>query len=157
CGSYEAVKHIPSFANKIRFNPQSPLNEMGGIAAIHDSATNLGSSSHFCGASLISDRYLLTAAHCIVEGRSPVMVSLGREDLSKNPTPGINTYEIQNHYIQPSYGSGKYGYNDIAILKTKRKVLYNDKTWPFCLPDKNEVLDKNLPVLIGGWGQVDSC
>ncbi|CAL4164603.1 unnamed protein product [Meganyctiphanes norvegica] len=173
CGSYEAVKHIPSFTEKIRFNPRSPLKDMGGIvsirfnpplpteghgamAAVHFSATNLSSSSHFCGASLISDRYLLTAAHCIVNGRSPVMVSLGREDLNKDPTPGFNTYEIQNHIIHPSYGSGKYGYNDIAILQTKRKVLYKDTIWPFCLPENNEVLDNNLAVQIGGWGQVNS-
>ncbi|CAL4113058.1 unnamed protein product, partial [Meganyctiphanes norvegica] len=128
------------------------------MAALHNSATNFGSSSVTCGASLISDRYLLTAAHCFSESNRPVSISLGREDLGEHASPS-NIYGIKDVIIHPQYKSvtrGKQDYNDVAILKTDRKVLFSTKTWPFCLPDSsNMVLEDYESVEIAGWGHVN--
>ncbi|CAL4139131.1 unnamed protein product, partial [Meganyctiphanes norvegica] len=70
CGSFAQVSHLTSAlhggspGDRIVDNA-SPLKEIGGMAALHSSDRNFGSSTFKCGAVLISDRYLLTAAHCM--------------------------------------------------------------------------------------------
>ncbi|CAL4217977.1 unnamed protein product, partial [Meganyctiphanes norvegica] len=120
---------------------------------------NLRFSTHICGASLVSDRYLLTAAHCVTGHRRSFSISLGREDLKENQRSVRNEYAIQDVYIHPAFRSTtpKNRYNDIAILKTDRKVQYNDKIWPFCLPDRNQVYNDFMSVYIAGWGKVNQA
>ncbi|CAL4084052.1 unnamed protein product, partial [Meganyctiphanes norvegica] len=163
CGSFEAVSHQPpkeasshlSLIGDRVIDNSSPLTDIGGTAALHSSATNLGASTQFCGASLISDRFLLTAAHCIDDSKRPFTISLGREDLDDNPIPGINTYGVKNVHVYPGYKNASTDYNDIAILETDRSVQYNEKIWPYCLPEKNQVLSDYFPVQIAGWGMVN--
>ncbi|CAL4081618.1 unnamed protein product, partial [Meganyctiphanes norvegica] len=162
CGSYEAIEHIPRFQDRIRVSTKpnqfiSPLFELGGPAALHTSSTDMRSSTAKCGAILISDRYLLTAAHCMASKEHRLTgISLGRDNLDENTSNGIDNYVIQETHIHPNYNrSSGTNYNDIAILKTNRKVIYSKKIWPYCLPDKNQVLDDFLPVVIAGWGHVN--
>ncbi|CAL4085612.1 unnamed protein product, partial [Meganyctiphanes norvegica] len=127
------------------------------------SATDLSSRTHACGAILISDRYLLTAAHCmvigtVVIGERLISINLGKEDLDEDPIPGPNTYGIQDVHIHPAYHKAKNNYNDIAILKTDRKVEYTKNIWPLCLPNSNQKFSDFLPgqeFEISGWGQVN--
>ncbi|CAL4130244.1 unnamed protein product, partial [Meganyctiphanes norvegica] len=162
CGSYEAIEHIPRLQERIRVSSKpnkyvSPLLELGGPAALHTSSTDMRSSTAKCGALLISDRYLLTAAHCMTSKEHRLIgISLGRDNLDENTSSGIDNYQIQDTHIHPSYDtSSGMNYNDIAILKTNRKVIYSKKIWPYCLPEKNQVLDDYLPVTIAGWGHVN--
>ncbi|CAL4089924.1 unnamed protein product, partial [Meganyctiphanes norvegica] len=155
CGSYLAVSHLPSVTPKIRDN-SSPLKDLGGVAALHSSDTFLGSNTHFCGASLISERYLLTAAHCIVDSERPIRISLGREDLDKDTSPGVNTYEVEDFIVHPGFRSARNNYDDIALIRTTRRVQYGPMVWPFCLPQKNQVLNDFFPVQIAGYGQVST-
>ncbi|CAL4093051.1 unnamed protein product, partial [Meganyctiphanes norvegica] len=84
-----------------------------------------------------------------------ISISLGREDLNVNSSPGPDTYNIQNVYRHHNYRSGTHDYADIAILKTDRKVRFSNKVWPFCLPASNQEFDNFLTVKIAGWGQVN--
>ncbi|CAL4098758.1 unnamed protein product, partial [Meganyctiphanes norvegica] len=152
CGSFAEATNSASTSHF--GGDSSKLISLGGTAALHTSTTDLGSRSQKCGASLISDRYLLTAAHCVID-REKYSVSLGRDDLDDSPTPG-QTYEIENVIIHPEYEHGKSDYNDIAILQTDRKVEYNKKVWPFCLPNNGQVFRNYMAVEIAGWGNINA-
>ncbi|CAL4058853.1 unnamed protein product, partial [Meganyctiphanes norvegica] len=156
CGSFAAVSHLSRASHGVRNTDKYvPPSNNGGMASLHNSATDLRSTTHKCGAVLISDRYLLTAAHCMTGSVRLVSITLGKEDLDENPFPGHDTYQIQEASIHPGYGSGSHAYNDLAILKTDRKVQYNNKIYPFCLPGRNQVFGDYLAVEISGWGQVN--
>ncbi|CAL4117661.1 unnamed protein product, partial [Meganyctiphanes norvegica] len=153
CGSYAAVSKGLS---PLTSTSSSLLYEKGGTVSLHNSTTDLSSRTHFCGAALISDRFLLTAAHCMVynNNKGLISINMGKEDLDENPFPGPNTYEVEDVYVHPAY-ENRHGYNDIAILKTKRKVKFSQKIWPFCLPYTGERLQDHSPVAVDGWGQID--
>ncbi|CAL4197333.1 unnamed protein product, partial [Meganyctiphanes norvegica] len=131
------------------------LNEHGGVAALHSSKTDLRSRTAKCGAVLVSDRYLLTAAHCMAESEGLISISLGRENLDERPNPGPDSYQIVEKHIHPQYNRARNSYNDIAIVKTDRKVEFSKKIWPYCLPDRNKVLDDYTTLEISGYGFVN--
>ncbi|OUC42249.1 trypsin, partial [Trichinella nativa] len=110
------------------------------------------SNKHFCGATLISTRWLLTAKHCVI-GADPedLVVRLGVHDLASNTGVVMNVsnvYYIPEHSFNPVL-------HDIALLK-----LEQDVPTPFvnninvaCLPDSNEKLLPETPCVAVGWGK----
>ncbi|XP_063844265.1 CLIP domain-containing serine protease B4-like isoform X1 [Scylla paramamosain] len=94
----------------------------------------------FCGASVISDRFLITAAHCIYEAPNPVnSVRLGdinlRTDRESNSKPV--DHEITLIITHPGYDPEKsMRHNDLALLMTKEKIQFNDIVFPYCISDQ---------------------
>uniref|UniRef100_A0A6G1SLY3 Proclotting enzyme n=1 Tax=Aceria tosichella TaxID=561515 RepID=A0A6G1SLY3_9ACAR len=71
-----------------------------------------GDQKYQCGASIIDDRHILTAEHC-VNKRLPLSVRLGCHNL-KQPCPG--EYRIAMN--------ATHEYGDIAILRTAHKINF---------------------------------
>lgn len=103
-----------------------------------------------CGGALISNRFILTAGHCI-ESRDLGNVTyayigaLRRRDLTNGP----NRYGIKNIIKHPDYRP-PIKYNDIALLETDREVPLNQFTVPACLYVGDDVNDEKASAT--GWG-----
>ncbi|XP_066970059.1 clotting factor G beta subunit-like [Macrobrachium rosenbergii] len=111
----------------------------------------------FCGASLISDQHLLTAAHCVTnEYKRPREVTFREVSLSAGGDRVLSvSYEIENVILHPEYIEDSVRYHDLAILKTRTRVQFGPDTWPYCLPPPGTRVDfKTLTV--SGWGKVNS-
>jgi len=100
----------------------------------------------WCGATLITNQWVLTAKHCIAgNGPSAFRVKLGVFNKLKNDEPGeviADVTEIHNH---PD--------NDLSLMKLSSPVEFTDHIIPICLPTQDEKLpavDSN--VFIIGWG-----
>lgn len=81
-----------------------------------------------CGATLVSDQIVLTAAHCVYESeryRDPteLTVRLGEHNIQvESPDDSVQDYQVKTIIGHPKFDPKTYK-NDIAILKLKSKVF----------------------------------
>ncbi|KAL7307283.1 hypothetical protein TKK_0000478 [Trichogramma kaykai] len=117
-----------------------------------------GLFGHLCGASIINKRYLLTAGHCVHaygdEGPLDPEVAevvVGTRVLS---APAAQRYGVEEFKLHPEFKTLEYKpyYADLALVKLKEDLEFNEKVQPAKLPEADhEVEDKSTVTLIG-WG-----
>ncbi|XP_063911854.1 serine protease easter-like [Zophobas morio] len=130
--------------------------------------TKKGDVKHGCHGSLITNRYLLTAAHCVdpnrlnIDGLNLTSVVLGEYDvrnetdcLGDDCADPIQEIPVESYNMHPDYKLTTFA-NDIALIRMSREVEYTDFIKPICLPPKNLIAPFNQTLLIAGWGNTEN-
>ncbi|EDV96186.1 serine protease 1 [Drosophila grimshawi] len=113
----------------------------------------IGSSGAWCGGSLISDRVVLTAAHC-TDSADSVTVYVGATKI-KEEEPGQQRIHVEkkNIIVHEDWDPSKV-VNDISLLKLPARLEFNDRVRAATLPKKNGHYStyEGEEAIASGWG-----
>ncbi|XP_077198540.1 enteropeptidase isoform X2 [Paroedura picta] len=138
---------------------QSGTKIVGGTNA-HEGTWPWVVSLHFnsrpiCGASLVSNEWLVSAAHCVY-GRnlelSPWKAVLGLHSSLNLSYPQTVIQEIDQIIINPHYNKRTKD-SDIALMHLKFHINYTDYIQPICFPEKDKQFLPGTNCSIAGWGR----
>lgn len=127
--------------------------EFPGMAALIET----DSSTSFCGASIISAKCLITAAHCtrLYPNVNKIIILVGYISLfSSTDNRYGKTYGVSKILEHPSYDPNTYA-NDIALLYPSSEIDFSRGVGPFCLPMDSTFNYDYLPVSLVGFGTTD--
>jgi len=166
-----------AFANPISKDQAAPVAKCGVPAIKPDTSTNIIGGkdaipyswpwqvtiyrkrnatyfSHTCGASLISNQWILSAAHCFADTTlENYLIKLGVYNQFNADEPGEKILKLSEIHVNPKFNRQlKY---DISVLKLAEPVEFTDHISPVCLPTKQ---DEEQPtggtgVFLTGWGK----
>ncbi|KAL0117195.1 hypothetical protein PUN28_010202 [Cardiocondyla obscurior] len=112
----------------------------------------------YCGATIISNQYVLTAAHCVYgKNSNTIGVIVGEHDTTTGrDTNATRLFPVIKIDIHPYYNNELYGYNDVAICKIYGLINYSAEVGPVCLPFQHQQdLFYNQVVIALGWGATE--
>ncbi|XP_055301683.1 trypsin-like [Sitodiplosis mosellana] len=106
----------------------------------------------FCAGSLINDRYVLTAAHCVKAYIwFMVKVTFGEHDKCNSKSDPESRF-ILRAITQP-LSHTNYD-NDIALLRLNDRVPINAVIRPICLPNRRASHYAGTTATVAGWGSM---
>jgi secreted trypsin-like serine protease len=110
--------------------------------------------SHFCGAIVINENWIMCAAHCM-DGELPAAVSVVVGEHQRSAASTVRqTLNVASIFVHTGYDS-RTMQNDISLIKTATPIVFSADVQPVCAPDpaNQYVYYKSQ---CSGWGTVSS-
>ncbi|KAL7862619.1 hypothetical protein SRHO_G00116030 [Serrasalmus rhombeus] len=136
------------------------LRIVGGSEASYGSHPWLVSlrfrGSHFCGAAILADRWLLTAAHCFSDSSEDFLCSVeavvGKHD-QRVMDRGERRFRLKSVKLHEQYQPTLPMSYDIALLELQGTIQFSEFVQPACLPLPSETFLPKTRCVVAGWGR----
>ncbi|GAB1865440.1 Mite allergen Der f 3 [Camponotus japonicus] len=137
----------PYFDPRIVNGEDAKLGEIPYQVSLQDKQ----SSFHFCGGSILSENYVITAAHC-TEGKSAESIKVVAASIDLEH-PAV-TNEVSSIRVHESYNPSNSWINDVALLKVKNPFVISTTLQKIPLPPQDYVVNANDVAVVSGWGRL---
>lgn len=113
------------------------------------------SYDHICAASILSDRFLVTAAHCCSHFSRPHVhqISIG----AHTKVSEGDIYSVQQFFVHPNYTAMPFSKleNDIALIELKKSIKFGQNV--STIEISREFFEGNADAIVAGWGKTEVC
>jgi serine protease 56 len=135
--------------SKIAGGVETGAREHPWMAAL---ITRKNSSSPFCGGTLVSDRHVLSAAHCTNRIKiQDLWIRLGEYSFETVWETRAKSFRAAEIRIHSDFNTATYE-NDIALIKLLRPATFSSYVWPICLPSANDDSFEGRNARVIGYG-----
>ncbi|XP_053668020.1 uncharacterized protein LOC128718415 [Anopheles marshallii] len=155
CATYDGK--LSRLSYHIVGGSKSHIGEVPFIGALgyrEDDAEDGSAYKWACGSSLITLRFLVTAAHCCNSTTfgAPVIVRMGTVNLVKPAFPEeVQDRTIKTIIVHPKYKNSQK-YEDIALLEVTSQFMFDSVLQPTCLHVDDANFDDKTVLYTAGWG-----
>ncbi|XP_075231708.1 chymotrypsin-1-like [Lycorma delicatula] len=113
-----------------------------------------------CTAVVISDEYILGAAHCYWTNRRPVrsadvIIITGLTNINQLHNGYTQKRTAENIIINPNFKERKLGRYDVALVKLMMPLLFDLYTSPIPMDNRPFPVGKEIPCTAIGWGDIE--
>ncbi|XP_052744044.1 CLIP domain-containing serine protease HP8-like [Bicyclus anynana] len=120
-----------------------------------------------CGGALLTDRHVVTAAHCVQTSDEYNLTTIragehntqtDRDCALRVCAPAVQDRNIKSIKSHSQYNKPEY-HNDLALVVLDKPVQLNDYVLPICLPRREQLTPAAVrlgePLVVAGWGTLN--
>lgn len=104
---------------------------------------------HGCGGSIISDNYVLTAAHCLKSFQPQDLKVRAGASFYKE---GGSLHQVESFVLHRDYDASGAPVHDIAVIRVEPPFKFDETRQPIELFGADDVAKSGAPGIVTGWG-----
>lgn len=133
-----------------------PFGIVGGmkvnIETISYQLAFLNNGYQYCGSSMISIDFALSAGHCVVDVEvNDITIRVG----SSYSDRGGMIILVKRIYIHPDFVARTF-LNDFALIQFTKSIKFNNHLRPIKLPSQDEIFTDGTLCVVSGWGTIEN-
>lgn len=125
-------------------------SEYGWMAVLVENT----SGRAFCGGSLINNKFILTAGHCMIKQDATTFhVVLGENDITSPSAQSV--FGVSRVFTHPLFSGPPNYANDLTLVELERTVDLSARRTPVCLPRSTSAVYPTSRfgyLMVAGWG-----